>query len=84
LSPGLAIRLPRARAGQRRSSSALVECSTKVVQTESVDDTQTGLRSFGLGDGDGTVQLDDRRGGQAGELAVQSADLRPVARRLGV
>jgi hypothetical protein len=42
------------------------------------------FRSFGLGDGDGTVQLHDRRGGQAGELAVQGGDLRPVARRLGV
>jgi hypothetical protein len=29
--------------------------------------------------GDGAVQLDDRRIGQAGELAVQRGDLRPVA-----
>ncbi len=37
-----------------------------------------------LGDGDGAVQLDDRRAGEAGELAVEGGDLRPVARLVGV
>jgi hypothetical protein len=56
----------------------------EVVETKSVDDAQAGLGAFGLGDGDGAVQLHDRRAGQAAELAVQRRDLRPVARRLGV
>src|SRR6476469_7195235 len=56
----------------------------EVVQTKSVDDAQGRLGPFGLGDGDGTIQLNDGRAGKAGQLAVQCGDLRPVARRLGV
>ena len=37
-----------------------------------------------LGDRDGPVQLDDRRAGEAGELAVERGDLGPVARLVGV
>ena len=37
-----------------------------------------------LGDRDGPVQLDDRRVGEAGELAVEGGDLGPVARLVGV
>ena len=46
--------------------------------------TQAGLGPFGLGDGDGPVQLHDGRASQAGELLIQCGDLRPVARDLGV
>jgi hypothetical protein len=56
----------------------------EVVETEVVDDAQAGLGAFGLGDGDGAVELHDGRAGQAAELAVQRRDLGPVARRLGV
>jgi hypothetical protein len=55
-----------------------------VPSVDLVHDTQAGQRSFGLGEGDGAVQFDDRCGGQAGEFAVQGRDLRPVARCLGV
>jgi hypothetical protein len=56
----------------------------EVVETELVDDAQPGLGAFGLGDGDGAVELHDGRPGQAAELPVQRRDLRPVARHLGV
>ena len=38
----------------------------------------------GLGDRDGPVELDHRRAGEPGELAVERRDLRPVARLVGV
>ena len=38
----------------------------------------------GLGHGDGPVQLDHRRVGEAGQLAVQRGDLGPVAWLVGV
>jgi hypothetical protein len=36
---------------------------TEVIQTQSVDDPQAGVGSFGLGDGDGAIQLHDGRAG---------------------
>src|SRR6266511_5299200 len=48
------------------------------VELEALDQGERGLDLAGFGDGDGPVQLDDRRAGEAGELAVQRRDLRPV------
>ena len=54
------------------------------VELQRVDERQRRLDVAGLGDRDRAVQLDDRRAGQAGELAVERGDLRPVLRLLGV
>ena len=45
---------------------------------------KAGLGTLRLGDRDGPVQLDDRRVGEAGELAVEHGDVGPVARLVGV
>ena len=41
-------------------------------------------RALGLGDRHRAAELDDRRAGEARELAVERGDLRPVARLVGV
>lgn len=51
---------------------------------EAVDGREPCLRALRSRQRDGSVQLDDRGAGQAGELAVQGGDLRPVALVLGV
>ena len=55
-----------------------------VLEGEAVDDVEPRLRALLLGDRDGPVQLDDRRAGEAGELAVEGGDLGPVAGLVGV
>jgi hypothetical protein len=45
---------------------------------ETVDGRQCHLRAVKLGDRDGPVEGDDRRGIEADELVVESEDLRPV------
>src|SRR6478736_8317459 len=54
------------------------------VEGEPVERGEPGRRRAGLGDGDGPVQLDDGRPGQARELAVQRCYLRTVARLVGM
>ncbi len=55
-----------------------------VLECELIDDAEARLGTIRLGDGDGAVQLDDRRVGEAGELAVEGGDLGPVARLVGM
>lgn len=56
----------------------------EVIEAELVDYAQARRRALVLGDGDGPIELHDRRAGQASELAVKPGDLRPVAGHLGV
>jgi hypothetical protein len=51
-----------------------------VLESEAVDDLEPRLVTLRLGDRDSAIQLDDRRIGEAGELAVKDGDLGPVAR----
>ena len=48
------------------------------VELEALDQVERGLDVARLGDRRGPVELDDRRAGQAGELAVERGELRPV------
>ena len=50
-----------------------------VVEPEALDDVEPGLRTLRLRHCDGPVQLDDRRIGEASQLAVERGDLGPVA-----
>ena len=49
-----------------------------IVQHQLVDDLQRGRRRAALGDGHGTIQLDNRRSGELRKLAVKSNNLRPI------
>src|SRR4029453_13189251 len=55
---------------------------------ERIDNAESGLWPYSHGERDGAVQLDDRRGGQVGELFIERDDARPIrclwAPRLGV
>ena len=46
---------------------------------ERIDGRQRHLRSVELGDRDGPVEGDDRRGVEAYQLFIESDDLRPVS-----
>jgi hypothetical protein len=54
------------------------------VELEAFHQRERGLDLARFGDGDGLVELHDRRAGETGELAVQGRDLRPVLRLLYV
>ena len=49
-----------------------------------IDDIETPLGAIRLGDGDRPAQLDDRRVGDAGKLAVEGCDLGPIPRLDGM
>ena len=57
-----------------------------VVEAQPIDDPESGFGAIHLGDGDRPVQLDDRRVGETGELAVavEDGDLKPVALVFGM
>ncbi len=55
-----------------------------VVEPERVDDPERRLRAVDLGDGNGAVELDNRRAGEAEQLAVEGGDLCPVDRMVGL
>ena len=55
-----------------------------VLDDQAVGDVEPGLRAVGLGDRDGSAELDDRRAGEAGKLAIEGGDLHQVARLVGV
>jgi hypothetical protein len=48
------------------------------VELEALHQGERGLDVARFGDGDGAVELDDRRAGEAGELAAEGRELRPV------
>jgi hypothetical protein len=49
-----------------------------LLELEALDQSERGLDLARFGDRGSLVELDDGRAGEAGELAVQSGDLRPV------
>jgi hypothetical protein len=55
-----------------------------ILEGEAIHDVEALLGAERFGHGDGSAQLDDRRRGEAGELAVESRDLGPVARLIGM
>ena len=55
-----------------------------MLEDQAVDDVEPRLRAVGLGDRDGPAELDDRRAGEAGELAIEGGDLGQVAGLVGV
>src|SRR5687768_575337 len=55
-----------------------------VLESEAVDDLEPRLGTMRFGHRNRPAQLDDRRGGEPGQLAVQAGDLRPVARLVGM
>ena len=73
-------RADRAGAAARPSSSA----GSGSRRARAVDHGQRRLGRAGLRHGDGAVELDHRRAGDAGQLAVERRDLGPVDVRLGL
>lgn len=61
-----------------------MEIVVGVELSQSFDRLKACLQALRFRQRDGTVQLDDGRARQPGELTVQRGDLRPVARVLGV
>jgi hypothetical protein len=51
------------------------------VELEALHQSERSLDLARFGDGDGPVELHDRRAGEAGELAVQGRELWPVLGR---
>ena len=80
------IRVPRL-IGASETTQQLSPSRVQVVvilERDVIDDIETPLGAIRLGDGDRPAQLDDRRVGDAGKLAVEGCDLGPIPRLVGM
>src|ERR1700722_16834919 len=79
---GLVVRRARlltaAQPAQQVGAGAMVGVIAGQLVLQTVDDRQRPLRAVELGDRDGPVEGDDRRGIDADELVVEGDDLGPV------
>ena len=72
--------LARAPEATEHFAAARVQVAVVVEAGQAIGELEARLGTVGLADRDRAVELDHRRVGQPGELAVQRRDLRPVAR----
>jgi hypothetical protein len=75
---GRARLLAAAQPAQQVGAGRVVGVIAGQLVLKTVDGRQCHLRAVNLGDRDGPVEGDDRRGVEAGELVVEGDDLRPV------